>query len=78
MGVIITAERRFPHLGSKGIDSDERTSRCGIAVNPDVVLAQMENAIRFGMTAVLHGKIELEDGAVKESIFHDYPIGNQV
>lgn len=47
---------------------------CGIAVTPDVVRAQMESAIMYGLTAALHGKIELEDGAVKESNFHDYPI----
>ncbi len=47
---------------------------CGIAVTPDVVRAQMESAVMFGLTAALHGKIELDGGAVKESNFHDYPI----
>ena len=47
---------------------------CGIAVTPDVVRAQMESAVMFGLTAALHGKIELQAGAVKESNFHDYPI----
>jgi isoquinoline 1-oxidoreductase/isoquinoline 1-oxidoreductase beta subunit len=47
---------------------------CGIAVNPDVVRAQMEGAVMFGLTAALHGKVELERGTVRESNFHDYPI----
>jgi isoquinoline 1-oxidoreductase subunit beta len=47
---------------------------CGIAVTPDVVRAQMESAVMFGLTAALHGKIELRNGVVKESNFHDYPI----
>lgn len=47
---------------------------CGIAVTPDVVRAQMESSVMFGLTAALHGKIQLEGGAVKESNFHDYPI----
>jgi len=47
---------------------------CGTVVTPDVVRAQMEGAVMFGLTAALHGKIELENGAVKESNFHDYPI----
>jgi isoquinoline 1-oxidoreductase/isoquinoline 1-oxidoreductase beta subunit len=47
---------------------------CGIAVNPDVVRAQMEGGIVFGLTAALHGKLELEHGAFKESNFHDYPL----
>lgn len=47
---------------------------CGTAVNPDVVRAQMEGGILFGLTAALHGEHLIEGGAVKESNFHDYPI----
>jgi isoquinoline 1-oxidoreductase beta subunit len=47
---------------------------CGTAVNPDVVRAQMEGGIMFGLTAALHGNLELAGGAFKESNFHDYPI----
>ncbi len=47
---------------------------CGLAVNPDVVRAQMESAIIFGLTAALKGKISLEDGRVMQSNFHDYPL----
>ena len=45
---------------------------CGIAVNPDIVRAQMEGAIIFGLTAALYGKLELEDGAFKEGNFDSY------
>ena len=47
---------------------------CGIAVNPDVVRAQMEGAVMYGLTAALHGNLELEKGQVVESNFHNYPI----
>jgi isoquinoline 1-oxidoreductase subunit beta len=47
---------------------------CGIAINPDVVRAQMEGGIGFGLSAALHGKITLKDGAVEQSNFHDYPV----
>ena len=47
---------------------------CGIAVNPDVVRAQMEGGIGFGLSAALHGAITLKDGAVEQSNFHDYPV----
>jgi isoquinoline 1-oxidoreductase/isoquinoline 1-oxidoreductase beta subunit len=47
---------------------------CGIAVNPDVVRAQMEGSIMFGLTAALYGNLDLEGGAIRESNFHDYPI----
>jgi isoquinoline 1-oxidoreductase beta subunit len=47
---------------------------CGRAVNPDIVRAQMEGGIVFGLTAALYGNLELENGAIKESNFHDYPM----
>jgi isoquinoline 1-oxidoreductase beta subunit len=47
---------------------------CGIAVNPDVVKAQMEGGIGFGLSAGLYGKITLKDGVVEQSNFHDYPV----
>lgn len=45
---------------------------CGLAVNPDVVEAQIEGGIVFGLTAALKGEITLEDGRVQQSNFHDY------
>ena len=47
---------------------------CGQVVNPDIVKGQMEGSIMFGLTAALHGNIEIENGTVKESNFHNYPI----
>ncbi len=47
---------------------------CGDVVNPDIVKAQMEGAVIFGLTAALHGEITIENGRVQQSNFHDYPI----
>ncbi len=47
---------------------------CGIAVNPDIVRAQMEGGIGFGLTAALYGRITLKDGIVEQSNYHDYPM----
>jgi len=47
---------------------------CGQVVNPDIVRTQMEGAIIFGLTAALHGDLHLEQGAIRESNFHDYPL----
>jgi isoquinoline 1-oxidoreductase beta subunit len=45
---------------------------CGVAVNPDVVRAQMEGGIAYGLAAALHGAITFKDGLVEQSNFHDY------
>jgi len=45
---------------------------CGIAVNPDVVHAQMEGSIAFGLGAALRGAITLKDGKVEQSNFDGY------
>jgi isoquinoline 1-oxidoreductase subunit beta len=45
---------------------------CGIAINPDVIRAQMEGGIGFGLSAALYGAITLKDGIVEQSNFHQY------
>lgn len=47
---------------------------CGVAVNPDVVRAQMESGIVFGLSAALYGAVTLKDGTVVQSNFSDYPV----
>jgi isoquinoline 1-oxidoreductase beta subunit len=45
---------------------------CGRTVNPDIVKAQMEGGIIFGLTAALKTEITLENGRVQQTNFHDY------
>jgi isoquinoline 1-oxidoreductase beta subunit len=47
---------------------------CGVVVNPDTVVAQMQGGIIFGLSAVLHGEITIERGRVQQSNFHDYRV----
>ncbi|HEY5822982.1 MAG TPA: molybdopterin cofactor-binding domain-containing protein, partial [Cyclobacteriaceae bacterium] len=47
---------------------------CGIAVNPDGVLAQIEGGIIFGLTAALYGEITIVNGQVTQQNFNDYKI----
>jgi isoquinoline 1-oxidoreductase beta subunit len=60
--------------GSFTVDRVVCAVDCGVAVNPDVVRAQMEGGIGYGLSAALHGTITLEGGRVKQSNFHDYPV----
>ncbi len=59
--------------GSFSVDRVVCAVDCGIAVNPDVIRAQMEGAIGFGLSAALHGAITLKDGIVEQTNFHQYP-----
>lgn len=45
---------------------------CGVAVNPDVIKAQMEGGIGFGLGAVLFDQITLREGRVVEANFDHY------
>jgi isoquinoline 1-oxidoreductase beta subunit len=45
---------------------------CGRVINPDIVKAQMEGGIVFGLTAALKTEITLENGRVQQKNFHDY------
>lgn len=46
----------------------------GFAVSPDGFTAQMESGIIYGLTAAMYGEVTIENGAVKQSNFHDYPM----
>ncbi len=46
---------------------------CGMAINPDVVKAQMEGAIGYALTAALSGEITLNEGVVEQGNFDTYP-----
>ena len=44
----------------------------GVAVNPDIIVAQMQSGIIFGITAALWGEITLKNGRVEQTNFTDY------
>jgi isoquinoline 1-oxidoreductase subunit beta len=45
---------------------------CGIVVNPAGVVAQIEGAIVYGLTAALYGEITIDRGRVVQHNFDDY------
>lgn len=46
---------------------------CGVAVNPEVIKAQMEGGVGYALSAILFNEITFDDsGAVEQSNFHDY------
>ena len=45
---------------------------CGVPVNPDVIRAQMEGGIGYGLGAIMRNQITLTNGEVDQSNFPDY------
>jgi isoquinoline 1-oxidoreductase subunit beta len=64
-------------MGSDGLPKVERVvcaADCGIAINPDVIKAQLEGGMGYGLSAALYGAIDLDDGRVAQSNFDDYRV----
>jgi isoquinoline 1-oxidoreductase beta subunit len=63
---------------SKGKDGKVKVDRvicaidCGVAVNPDVIKAQMEGGIGYGLGAILRNQITFTDGVVDQKNFDGY------
>ena len=45
---------------------------CGLTVNPDTVVAQIEGGLILGLSTAMYNEITLTGGAVDQSNFHDY------
>ena len=45
---------------------------CGVAVNPDIIEAQVEGSVGFALSSVLRNEITLRKGVVEQSNFDDY------
>jgi isoquinoline 1-oxidoreductase subunit beta len=50
------------------------TIDCGVAVQPDNVVAQTESSIVYGLGMSLIERINIKDGVVQESNFYDYRV----
>ena len=47
---------------------------CGIPVQPDNIVAQMESSIIYGLGMALTERISIKDGAIEQSNFYDYQV----
>ena len=50
------------------------TIDCGIAVQPDNIIAQTESSIVYGLGLTLSERISIKDGIVEQSNFYDYSL----
>ena len=58
--------------GKFSVDKVVAAVDCGIAINPDVIVAQVEGAIGYGLSAMLREEISLDAGKVSEGNFDTY------
>jgi isoquinoline 1-oxidoreductase subunit beta len=47
---------------------------CGQVINPDLVAAQIEGGVVFGLTSALYDEITIQDGQVQQTNFDNYPM----
>ena len=45
---------------------------CGLYVNPQIIEAQMQSAIVYGLSAALYGEMTIKDGKFNQSNFPNY------
>lgn len=47
---------------------------CGTVVNPMIVAQQMESAVIFGLSAALHGRLDIVESVVQQTNFPNHPV----
>jgi isoquinoline 1-oxidoreductase beta subunit len=70
--VAMTADVTVAKDGSIKVDRVVAAVDCGVAVNPDVIRAQVESGVGYGLGAALRNQITLTDGLVDQSNFDGY------
>ncbi len=58
--------------GTYAVDRIVCAVDCGVALTPDVIKAQMEGGIGYGLGAAMAEKITLREGRVEQNNFYDY------
>jgi isoquinoline 1-oxidoreductase beta subunit len=70
--IATVVEAQVDHRGEVQLRKVTSVVDTGIAVNPDIIVAQLQGGLIFGLTAALFGEITIEKGRVRQSNFHDY------
>jgi isoquinoline 1-oxidoreductase subunit beta len=68
------AEVSVDQAGHVKVDRVVCAVDCGTPINPDIIAAQMEGGIGFGLGAVLYGAITLKDGRIEQDNFNSYRV----
>lgn len=66
------ADVRMRDDGSVKVEKVTCGVDCGVAINPDNVVAQMEGGLGYGLSAILREEVTLTDGEVDQWNYPDY------
>ncbi|MEZ4364971.1 MAG: molybdopterin cofactor-binding domain-containing protein [Kofleriaceae bacterium] len=72
--VAVVAEVIADPRGKPVVDQVWIACDAGRVINPDRVKSQLEGAVTFAMSLALHGEITVDDGAITQTNFRDYPL----
>lgn len=70
----IVAQVHVPVSGAVRIERVVCAVDTGIVVNPDIVRAQFEGGVVYGLSAVLYGEITVANGRVQQANFDTYKV----
>jgi isoquinoline 1-oxidoreductase beta subunit len=65
------------HVDARGTLRIERfvvAVDCGQVINPGIIRQQVESGVIYGLSATLHGRLTMEQGAIVEGNFDDQPV----
>ena len=83
IGISITERSGSLGAGAVEISLDAKTGKIrvhkvwaaidgGVIVQPAAAKANVESAIIYGLSSILHERVTIKDGVVEQSNFHDY------
>jgi isoquinoline 1-oxidoreductase beta subunit len=72
--LVYVAEVTVANDGGVKVDRVVCAIDCGQVINPDMVKAQVEGGLVFGLTAALFDEITIEGGQTQQSNFNNYPM----
>jgi isoquinoline 1-oxidoreductase beta subunit len=72
--IAVVAEVHVAPTGQVRVERMVYAVDTGIAVNPDIVRAQIEGGAIYGITAALHGEITIANGRVQQVNFDTYRV----
>ena len=68
------ADVQLPEGGEPKVTRVVTAVDCGIAISPDLIAAQMEGGVCYGLSAALYGEVTLKGGEVQQTNFDTYRV----